>query len=93
MRIYIGNFSRDLSEDEIKKEFLAYGVVDSVTLIKDKFSGEPRGFGFIEMPVRAEGEAAVAGLNEKEIKGRKINVNKARPQSRSKKITARWQRK
>ncbi len=85
MRIYIGNFPKDVTEDDIKREFLAFGAVDSVTLIKDKFSGELRGFGFVEMPVRSEGEAAVAGLNEKDIKGKKINVNEARPQSRNKK--------
>ncbi|HVN47850.1 MAG TPA: RNA-binding protein [Bacteroidota bacterium] len=79
MRIYIGNLPRDISEDEVKQEFAAFGAVDSVTLIKDKFSGELKGFGFVELPVQAEGEAAIAGLNGKEIKGRKATVNEARP--------------
>lgn len=81
MRIYIGNLPRTISEEEVKQEFAAFGAVDSVTLIKDKFTGELKGFGFVELPVQAEGEAAIAGLNGKEIKGRKATVNEARPMS------------
>lgn len=84
MKIYVGNISRELTEDEIKQEFLAFGAVDSAKLIKDKFTGESRGFAFIEMPVRAEAEAAVKALNEKELDGRKIVVNEARPMSSNK---------
>ncbi len=79
MKMYVGNLSRDITEDELKKEFAAFGAVDSVTLIKDKFTGTAKGFGFVEMSVRAEAEAAIAGLNDKELKGRKIVVNEARP--------------
>ena len=79
MKMYVGNLSRDISEDELKTEFAAFGAVDSVVLIKDKFSGTAKGFGFVEMPVRSEAEAAIAGLNDKEIKGRKMVVNAARP--------------
>jgi RNA recognition motif-containing protein len=79
MKMYVGNLSRDISEDELRQEFAAFGVVDSVLLIKDKFSGLPKGFGFVEMPAQAEAEAAVAGLHDKELKGRKIVVNEARP--------------
>jgi cold-inducible RNA-binding protein len=79
MKMYVGNLSRDISEDELKQEFVAFGAVDSVVLIKDKFSGTPKGFGFVEMSVRTEAEAAIAGLNDKELKGRKIVVNEARP--------------
>ena len=79
MKMYVGNLSHDISESELKQEFAAFGAVDSAVLIKDKFSGMPKGFGFVEMPVRSEAEAAVAGLNDKEIKGRKIVVNEARP--------------
>ncbi len=79
MKMYIGNLPQDISESELKQEFAAFGAVDSAVLIKDKFSGTPKGFGFVEMPVRSEAEAAVAGLNDKEIKGRKIIVNEARP--------------
>ncbi|HOV97936.1 MAG TPA: RNA-binding protein [Bacteroidota bacterium] len=84
MKIYVGNLSRELTEDEIKQEFIAFGAVDSAKLIKDKYTGESRGFAFVEMPVRAEAEAAVKGLNEKEVGGRKIVVNEARPMSTNK---------
>ena len=79
MKMYVGNLSRDISEDELKMEFAVFGAVDSVALIKDKFTGTAKGFGFVEMPVRSEAEAAIAGLNDKEIKGRKMVVNEARP--------------
>ncbi len=79
MKMYVGNLSHDISEDELRNEFAAFGAVDSVALIKDKFSGTAKGFGFVEMPVRLEAEAAVAGLNDKEVKGRKMVVNEARP--------------
>ena len=79
MKMYVGNLARDISEDELKKEFAVFGAVDSVALIKDKFSGTLKGFGFVEMAIKTEAEAAIAGLNEKEIKGRKIVVNEARP--------------
>jgi RNA recognition motif-containing protein len=79
MKMYAGNLSRDITEDELKKEFAAFGAVESVILIKDKFTGTAKGFGFVEMPVRTEAEAAIAGLNDKEVKGRKMVVNEARP--------------
>ena len=79
MKMYVGNLPRDISEDELKKEFAVFGAVDSVALIKDKFTGTAKGFGFVEMPVRSEAEAAMAGLNDKEVKGRKMVVNEARP--------------
>ena len=79
MKMYVGNLSRDITEDELKKEFAAFGAVDSVTLIKDKFTGTAKGFGFVEMSVKSEADAAIAGLNDKELKGRKMVVNEARP--------------
>jgi cold-inducible RNA-binding protein len=79
MKLFIGNLSHDISEDELRTEFAAFGAVDSAVLIKDKFSGTPKGFGFVEMSVRSEAEAAIAGLNDKDLKGRKIVVNEARP--------------
>ena len=81
MNIYIGNISRDLSEDELREAFAAYGQVSSVNIIKDKFTGEYRGFAFVEMPVKEEAEAAISGLNGRELKGRALNVNEARPRT------------
>lgn len=81
MNIYAGNLSREVNEEDLRKEFEAFGQVASATIIKDKFSGESRGFGFIEMPTRTEAQAAIAGLNGKELKGRTLTVNEARPQS------------
>ena len=79
MKMYAGNLSHDITEDELKKEFAAFGAVESVTLIKDKFTGTAKGFGFVEMPIQSEAQAAIAGLNDKELKGRKMVVNEARP--------------
>ncbi len=81
MNIYVGNLSSDVSEDELQKAFEAHGQVSSVAIIKDKFSGEPRGFAFIEMPTKAEAEAALNGLNGTELKGQSLKVNEARPRS------------
>ena len=79
MNIYVGNISSQLTEEELKEAFAAYGELSSVRLIKDKYTGEPRGFGFVEMPEKAEAEAAMAGLNGKEFKGKELVVNEARP--------------
>jgi len=79
MNIYVGNLSRDVTEEDLRESFEAFGKVESVTLIKDKFSGESRGFGFVEMPAKAEAQSAIAGLNGKELKGRPLNVSEARP--------------
>lgn len=81
MNIYVGNLSRGVSEEDLRKEFSAFGQVTSVAIIKDKFSGESRGFGFVEMPDKGEAEAAINGLNGKELKGRTIRVNEARPRT------------
>lgn len=79
MNIYIGNLSRDVSESELREGFQAFGNVTSASIIKDKFSGESRGFGFVEMPNKAGAESAISRLNGKDLKGRTINVNEARP--------------
>ena len=79
MNIYVGNLSRDVAEDELKQAFEAFGQVTSASIITDRFSGESRGFGFVEMANKAEAEAAIAGLNGTELKGRTLNVNEARP--------------
>ena len=81
MNIYIGNFSSDVMEEDLKQAFEAFGEVQSVKVIKDKFSGESRGFGFVEMASKAEGEAAINGI--KELKGRKVTINEARPRESS----------
>ncbi|PIU45654.1 MAG: RNA-binding protein [Ignavibacteriales bacterium CG07_land_8_20_14_0_80_59_12] len=81
MRIYVGNLSRDVSDDELRQAFEGYGKVDSAAVIKDKFSHESRGFGFVEMPDNSEGQAAITGLNGKELKGRQLTINEARPRA------------
>jgi len=79
MNIYVGNISWDLTEGDLKSTFEPHGQVSSVKIITDKFTGRSRGFGFVEMPEKAEAEAAISTLNGKDLKGRKIVVNEARP--------------
>lgn len=79
MNIYVGNLSFDASEDDIREAFAAFGTVTSVAIIKDKFSGQSRGFGFVEMANAEEAKAAIQGLNSTDLKGRTLTVNEARP--------------
>jgi len=79
MKIYVGNLSYQATEDELRSAFEPFGEVESASVIKDKFSGESKGFGFVEMPSRSEGEAAIEGLNGKDMRGRALNVSEARP--------------
>jgi RNA recognition motif-containing protein len=79
MNIYVGNLSWGLSEDDLRGAFESYGEVDSVKIIQDKMTGRSRGFGFVEMPDDSEGKTAIAELNGKELDGRAIKVNEARP--------------
>ncbi|UCG81970.1 MAG: RNA-binding protein [Desulfobacterales bacterium] len=79
MNIYVGNLSRKATEIDLREAFEAFGHVSSVKIITDKYTGESRGFGFVEMPTKTEGESAISGLNDKELKGRTLNVNEARP--------------
>ena len=81
MNIYVGNISRTATEQDLKEAFEAFGAVQSVAIIKDKFSGESRGFGFVEMPNKDEGDKAISGLNGKDLKGRTLTVNEARPRT------------
>jgi RNA recognition motif-containing protein len=81
MNIYVGNMSYEVTEEDLRQAFEGFGKVESVNIIKDRYSGEPRGFGFVEMPDKAEGESAINGLNGKDLKGRTLNVNEARPRS------------
>lgn len=81
MNIYVGNLSRDVTEDDLRNTFGAFGDVATASVIKDKFSGESKGFGFVEMHNKAEAQAAIQSLNGKDIKGRNITVNEARPRT------------
>jgi len=81
MRIYVGNLSYDVTEEELQQEFMAYGEVTSVSILTDKFSGRPKGFGFVEMASKSEVEAAIVDLNGKTLKERTIVVNEARPRT------------
>jgi len=81
MNIYVGNLSREVTEEDLRQAFEAFGKVESINIIKDRFSGEPRGFGFVEMPAKAEAQSAINGMNGKELKGRTLTVNEARPRS------------
>jgi len=83
MNIYVGNLSREVTEEELRKEFMAFGEVTSVNIIKDKYSGQSRGFGFVEMPSKSEAEAAITGLKGKTLMERTLDVNEARPRSDS----------
>lgn len=79
MNIYVGNLPWGLSEEDLREAFEAFGEVVSIKIIKDKFTGRSRGFGFVEMPNQEEGESAISALNGKDFKGREIVVNQARP--------------
>jgi len=83
MNIYVGNLAPEVTEAELKQEFAAFGEVTSVSIIKDKYSGQPRGFGFVEMPSKTEGQAAITGLKGKVLKERTLDVSEARPRSDS----------
>ena len=80
MNIYVGNLALNVSDGDLQQAFEAFGEVTTAKIIKDKYSGESRGFGFVEMESGAEGQAAIQGLNGKELKGLMIKVNEARPQ-------------
>lgn len=79
MKLYVGNLSRDVTEADLREAFEPFGKIDSVIIIKDRSNGVSKGFGFIEMPEKAEAEAAMEALHRKEFKGRSIDVNEARP--------------
>jgi RNA recognition motif-containing protein len=81
MNIYVGNLSFEVTDDDLRQIFSAYGEVESASVVKDRFSGESRGFGFIEMPAKKDADAAIAGLNGTEQKGRTITVNEAKPKA------------
>ena len=78
MNIYIGNLAKTVTEKDLREAFEKFGLVESATIIKDKSSGESKGFGFVDMPKKSDALAAIKALNGSELKGEKIKVNKAR---------------
>ena len=81
MNIYVGNLSFDVKEENLQTAFEAFGQVSSASIVRDKYSGQPRGFGFVDMPDQNEARTAIANLNGKELMGRQMNVNEARPRT------------
>jgi RNA recognition motif-containing protein len=81
MNIYVGNLSHEVTEEDLRQTFEGFGQVESVNIIKDRYSGESRGFGFVEMPAKAEAQSAINDLNGKDLKGRALNVSEARPRA------------
>ncbi len=81
MKIYVGNLSFDVTEEELREEFTAFGEVASVSIPADRYSGRPRGFAFVEMSSVSEGQAAITALNGKTLKDRTLMVDAARPRS------------
>ena len=82
MNIYVGNLSYGMSEGELRDAFAAFGEVSSVKILMDRETGRSRGFGFVEMPNQGEAEAAIAQLNGKDVGGRALRINEARPRER-----------
>jgi RNA recognition motif-containing protein len=83
MNLYVGNLNWQTTEADLQTAFEAFGQVSAVTIIKDKYTGQSRGFGFVEMPDDTEGQAAIDGLNGKEIDGRTLRIDLARPRDDS----------
>jgi len=81
VNIYVGNLSRDVVESDLKEAFQVFGEITTCNIIKDKFTSESRGFGFVEMPNKEEADKAIAGMNGKDLKGRNLTVNEARPRT------------
>jgi RNA recognition motif-containing protein len=81
MNIYVGNLPREATEDDLRQAFEAFGQVSSAKIITDKFTGDSRGFGFVEMSNSTEAQAALTGLDGKDLKGRTLRVNEARPRT------------
>ena len=81
MNIYVGNLSYEATQDDVRQAFEAHGEVSSVSIIMDKMTGRSRGFGFVEMPEQAQGQAAISALNLQEIRGRAMTVNEAKPKT------------
>ncbi len=89
MNIYVGNLSYEVTEENLKEAFEAFGEVNTVKIIKDNYTGRSKGFGFVEMPSKVEAQSAIEGLNRKDLKGRSLNVSEARPRSEGRRGGAR----
>lgn len=83
MNIFVGSLSHEVTDEDLLELFAAFGEVTSATVVKDKFSGQSRGFGFVEMSPKAAAISAITELNGKEVKGRTLTVNEARPRTDS----------
>lgn len=81
MNIYVGNLAPTVTDDDLREAFEKYGTVETASVIRDKFSGDSRGFGFVEMPAKAEASAAMEALDGSELQGKNIIVNEARPRT------------
>lgn len=81
MKIFVGNLSYQVTEEELRQEFMAFGAVSSVSIATDRYDNRPKGFGFVEMPTKSEAEAAIAGLNGKMLGDKGLVVNESRPKS------------
>ena len=79
MNIYVGNLAEETTEEELNEAFAAFGQISSAKIITDKYTGTSRGFGFVEMPVKAEAESAISGLNGTKLNSQILTVNEARP--------------
>jgi RNA recognition motif-containing protein len=81
MNIYVGNLAHDTNDEDLQQAFKSFGQVESVNIIKDKFTGASKGFAFVEMPSKDEAQAAIDGLNGKDLNGQAVIVNEARPRT------------
>lgn len=93
MKIFVGNLSRRVTPDALQQMFETFGQVTSAEIIKDKFSGESKGFGFVEMPSKSEAEAAMSGLNGRDFDGKSLNVNEARPRTHDRRSSGGFERR
>ncbi|MGI0118228.1 RNA recognition motif domain-containing protein [Zooshikella sp. RANM57] len=90
MNLYVGNLAYSVTEDDLRDAFSEFGEVSTVNLITDKFSGQSKGFGFVEMPDNSEADAAIKAFNDSMFKGRNIKVNQARPRGERPQRRARY---
>lgn len=89
MNIYVGNLSHEVTEDDLRQAFEAFGEVESTNIVRDKFSGESRGFGFVLMSSREQASAAITGMDNKELKERNVKVAEARPRTSGRRASGR----